>query len=533
MTVKTENQAPKLDVSLDFTMNTDWAMTVEALAEVRENYRALPQLVANLDQPKSLEAYYAAYLENASNVRVRDGVAIIPITGPIFCEFSWYMYFFGGTALSRLMKDVQVAIDNPNVFAICFRINSPGGQVIGVNEMAKFIYEARQKIPMIAYVEGMMCSAALWLGVMAGEVVVDETSYVGSIGVCTTYLDDRKFLEKVGFEEIEIISSQSPFKNIAPYKDEGRKRIQARLDYLAERFGEAVAMGRDVTIEKVWKDFGKGDVLIGQQAIDAGLADRIATQEDCIEQLARTHAPHLYTGNTPAASLPTLNLKDGLNSDSAEEEELPDDENNPSETDDPSEEPEANENLLDKNLSREETMSTDKAKTEKPAAAEGNAENVTTAEAFAEMKNKLEEISGQLAAEKTAREAAEKLVARQKLETEMAAVAASGKFVGNETGKKTEMLVELAEKFGKESPVFKAYVEDQTALAKQIEEGELFSEKGKDGSETNSGSTAKSKLDSIAAQIAKDEKVSFDQAVVLAAERNPDIYSAYQKELQA
>jgi hypothetical protein len=226
-------------------------------------------------------------------------------------------------------------------------------------------------------------------------------------------------------------------------------------------------------------------------------------------------------------------LKDGLNSDSAEEEELPDDENNPSETDDPSEEPEANENLLDKNLSREETMSTDKAKTEKPAAAEGNAENVTTAEAFAEMKNKLEEISGQLAAEKKAREAAEKLVARQKLETEMAAVAASGKFVGNETGKKTEMLVELAEKFGKESPVFKAYVEDQTALAKQIEEGELFSEKGKDGSETNSGATAKAKLDSIAAQIAKDEKVSLDQAVVLAAERNPDIYSAYQKELQA
>lgn len=108
---------------------------------------------------------------------------------------------------------------------------------------------------------------------------------LGSIGVRAAYPargDDGS---------VEFISSQSPGKRLDLASDDGRARIQSRVDSLAEVFVEAVASGRGVTAQHVLERFGRGDVLVGSAAVAAGMADEIGTFEGVLSQLAGGSSP--------------------------------------------------------------------------------------------------------------------------------------------------------------------------------------------------------------------------------------------------
>ena len=66
---------------------------------------------------------------------------------------------------------------------------------------------------------------------------------------------------------IEIVSSQSPNKRPDISTEEGRAKIQARVDELAEVFIAKVARNRGITAVDVVKNFGAGDVSVGQYAV--------------------------------------------------------------------------------------------------------------------------------------------------------------------------------------------------------------------------------------------------------------------------
>ena len=81
----------------------------------------------------------------------------------------------------------------------------------------------------------------------------------------------------------------SPNKRPNPASEDGRAVIQARVDAIQEVFVETVARNRGVAVETVLEDFGKGDVLIGKNAVQVGLADRLGSLEGVIEALSTNH----------------------------------------------------------------------------------------------------------------------------------------------------------------------------------------------------------------------------------------------------
>lgn len=92
-------------------------------------------------------------------------------------------------------------------------------------------------------------------------------------------------------------------------------------------------------------------------------------------------------------------------------------------------------------------------------------------------------------------------------------------------------LEQIAEKFGEESEFFTEYVEEQRAHARQLEEAHMFGEVGSDAVEVNP-TTATGKLKTMAEQLQKnDPKLTDEQAIVQALERNPDLYKKYNQEL--
>lgn len=477
-------------------IESDWAITEDA-------YRSALAVAGRLNFDRAVEGIDAPRLEYTRTVGIRDGVAIIPIEGIIFRYADFFTYYCGGCTIDQLAKDFNAALTDTKVHAIMFEINSPGGEVTGVSEMADMIYNARSRKPMTARVGGTMASAALWLGTAAGEVRIDDTARIGSIGVMAAYLDDRKSMEMIGLEEIEFISSQSPYKNAKPWTDEGRKRIQARLDALCEIFGEKVALHRDVDVETVWKNFGQGDTFVGQAAIDAGLADRMGSFEETLYDLARTHNPYFVdttarekTIKDPAA----VSFQPVIESGTSEEAPIIE-----------------NGELMSEKTIDLATEAADETSvhTEQPkASAETNSSAVAPNDDMAAIRAELERERAN-AANATAR------IAKLEAEATENWIVEQVKDLHGETEAQTKVLGALVKAYGKDSDEVASYLTLQQAQAAQIETGDLFSAKGKGGSDTDN--SAEAQLTQLARERATAEGVSFEKAYTAVLAENKEL----------
>lgn len=251
-----------------------------------ESLETVLAIANGMGDPQALQAKLGRPLDNTRRVTMRDGVAVIPVTGPIFRYANLFTEISGATSTGVLARDIQTALDNPYVRGIVLEMNSPGGEATGINELAKQIRAGSKHKRIVAYGGGAVASGAYWLAAACSEIVVDESAMLGSIGVVMSYLDTRKRDEKSDVRSVDIVSSQSPDKRIDPNTDEGRGKVQAVVDAMANVFVSAVADFRKTTPEKVLSDFGRGGVLIGRDAVKAGMADRTGSLETVIAELA-------------------------------------------------------------------------------------------------------------------------------------------------------------------------------------------------------------------------------------------------------
>lgn len=236
---------------------------------------------ARAARPSALAMRAGAPLDGARSVTVRDGIAMLPVVGPIFRRANLFTEVSGASSLDRLAADLQTAIDSPTVEAIVLAVDSPGGEATGINELGDVIYAARERKPIGAYVEGLGASAAYWLASAAGEIVLDPTAAVGSIGVVLAVTDPTK----VNAREIEIVSSRAPNKRPDPTTQKGRAQYQQLVDSIESVFVAAVARNRGTTEAAVLSDFGEGGLLVGAAAVAAGMADRLGSFESLMADM--------------------------------------------------------------------------------------------------------------------------------------------------------------------------------------------------------------------------------------------------------
>lgn len=225
-----------------------------------------------------------ARLNNTRSVLIRDGTAIIPIYGPITARSDLFTFFLGGTPLSDLAKDFQAALDNDQVKAILFDVDSPGGVALGPMEMAQAIFNARGKKPIWSYVGRNCSSAAYWLASATEKIIANPSALLGSIGVVTT-IPVQEEPDSEGYKNIEVVSSNAGRKRPDPRTVEGVAEIKRGLDDLESQFIESVARFRSTTVDAVKNDFGQGGVLIGANAVSSGMADEIGSYEETLAKL--------------------------------------------------------------------------------------------------------------------------------------------------------------------------------------------------------------------------------------------------------
>lgn len=258
--------------AFEVALDTAWAMQQEALS-------LLLRIAAREGDPEAVATKLGARLENSRKVTLRDGVAVIPVTGPIFRRANLFTEISGATSVEMLALDLQRAVENEGARAILLDIDSPGGQATGIGELAGLIAAACKRKPVLCYTGGMAASAGYWLAAACDSITVAPTALVGSIGVAGA-------VRRGNSDEVEFVSSQSPKKRPDVDTEDGRAEIQRVIDDMAAVFVADVAKYRGVSQTTVLNDFGQGGILVGRAAVRAGMADRIGSYESLMRRLS-------------------------------------------------------------------------------------------------------------------------------------------------------------------------------------------------------------------------------------------------------
>lgn len=195
----------------------------------------------------------------------------------------------GGTSVERLRLRFRGLMADPAVKAVVLDVDSPGGSVYGVPELADEIRAARGRKPLEAVSNSLMASAAYYLGSGADRVWSTPSGETGSIGVYAAHVDVSKFLERLGVKTTLVSYGENkvmgnPFEAIS---DEARADLQKRVNEYGMGFDRAVARSRNVTTDQVRKQMGQGLVFGAREAAVNGLTDGTATLDEVIGRLTR------------------------------------------------------------------------------------------------------------------------------------------------------------------------------------------------------------------------------------------------------
>lgn len=222
-------------------------------------------------------------------------VAIIPLQGIITPRGGLLSLLMGGSygGLTGFREALREAMSDEDVASILLVVDSPGGLVDLVPETAAEIRAASANKKIVAIANTEANSAAYWLASQANELVVTPSGMVGSIGVFLRHEEISRMAEMEGVKITTIRAGKykaeaNPFEPLTP---EAEQHLQETVETIYGMFIADVAGGRDAKPAEVTGGFGEGRVILAKQAVELGMADRVATIEEVIAEMTGSPAP--------------------------------------------------------------------------------------------------------------------------------------------------------------------------------------------------------------------------------------------------
>lgn len=214
-------------------------------------------------------------------------VGIVSVFGVIMQRASLMSEYSGAVSAERLGATIDSLVNDRSVKSIVMVFDSPGGGVFGVQELGAKIRAARDQKKIVGTADSVAASAAFWLIAQCSEICVTPGGQVGSVGVYGAHDDFSGWQQKQGIKTTLVSAGEykvesSPF---GPLSDEARAEMQRHVDAYYAMFLAEVAKGRGVSVAKVREDYGKGRMAMAQEAVEKGMADRVATLDQVLKRL--------------------------------------------------------------------------------------------------------------------------------------------------------------------------------------------------------------------------------------------------------
>jgi len=225
-------------------------------------------------------------------------VRVLRLHGTIVPRGNMMSDMSGAVSLERFAQVFRPAADDQATSAIVLDIDSPGGNVVQVQETVEMIRRAhRADRPIVAVANSCAASAAYWIACACNEIVVTPSGEVGSIGVYMLHQDVSEMLKAEGIAPTFIYEGPRKVEGnqFQPLDDVSRAALQTHVRDTYDIFTKDVAKARGVPVsvvradpETAEKHFGGGRAYGATRAVALGMADRVATLDETVARLVKS-----------------------------------------------------------------------------------------------------------------------------------------------------------------------------------------------------------------------------------------------------
>lgn len=176
-----------------------------------------------------------------------------------------------------IVEAFDEAIDDDDVRAILFRIDSGGGSVTASEAIRRAVVKARQHgKPVVVSMGDVAASGGYWIAMDANRIVAAPGTITGSIGVVAGKLSADTLSERLGvhWDMVSEGRNAGMWSPLRPFSPSEQERLTAIIDSTYATFLAKVAEARKLAPEKV-REAAKGRVWTGAQALGLGLVDEL------------------------------------------------------------------------------------------------------------------------------------------------------------------------------------------------------------------------------------------------------------------
>lgn len=217
------------------------------------------------------------------------GVAVIPVQGILVAKLGSMSWWFDGylAGYDRIRFATLMALGDPDVQAIAYDIDSPGGEVAGCFDLVDAMFNVRGNKPMWAILSENAYSAGYAIASACDFITVPRTGGVGSVGCIMLHTDISRWLEEYGVNVtlIQYGARKSDGTDVKPLSKPALAKFQADIDAMGELFVKTVARNRGIDAGKIRAT--EANTFLGAQGVSIGLADAVMAPDAAFTALLK------------------------------------------------------------------------------------------------------------------------------------------------------------------------------------------------------------------------------------------------------
>ncbi|MES3023604.1 MAG: signal peptide peptidase SppA [Pseudomonadota bacterium] len=225
------------------------------------------------------------YLARQKPLLFGDGIGVVVAAGGI-TDGTAGPGSIGGLSTANLIRKAR---EDDDIKAIVLRVDSPGGSAYGSELIRRELQLTRDAgKPVVVSMGNVAASGGYWISMAADEVIADESTITGSIGVFAMLPTAEKTVEKLGIHTAGVTTTwladaYNPMRALEP---RFAALVQGSIDHIYSEFTTKAAAARKTTVEKI-DSVAQGRVWTGAQAKERGLIDRVGSYQDALDSAAK------------------------------------------------------------------------------------------------------------------------------------------------------------------------------------------------------------------------------------------------------
>lgn len=181
------------------------------------------------------------------------------------------------------VRHIRSAREDEKVKAIIIRIDSPGGSVIGSDEIWEEIQKTRKIKPVYASMSDVAASGGYYMAMACDTIIAHPATITGSIGVVFALPNLAGTIEKIGITVDTLSSNEAAqfLNTFYPYDETSKKKLYDMAKSIYDRFLNKVGQSRNMTYDEV-RAIARGRVWTGEDALRHNLIDTLGGIQDAL-----------------------------------------------------------------------------------------------------------------------------------------------------------------------------------------------------------------------------------------------------------